>query len=511
MRISDVSRASALSLPVLVLLLPPTTAPSFAQSPRGLLEAAPATARAHSRAVAAIRQRGVTVRPEVLREPSLALDLFDDARFIARRTSVRRPNPDTVVWHGQLDHPSGGAVTLVDVKGIVAGTVFVDGRLFEIGFTGGSHEVREMSPAAFPSDDPVHDQPAPALDAGQAIAAADGGVVMDLLAVWTPAARMAAGGTDAGIRSVIELAVANANAAYVHSQVNAQIRLVYAGEVSFSENTGDIAGDLGRLTQKGDGVLDAVHSLRDQYEADLVSLVGAGYTSGGACGVGWLMGSPSTGFASSAFNVVDQACAAGNLSLAHELGHNQGLHHDPPNAVGYGSPSYSYAYGYQDPSGAFRTVLSYGGATRVPYLSSPAIAYSGLPTGTSSQDNARALNNTAPTVASFRQSTTTEPPPAPTPPPPSPTCSFAVTPTSLSFTAAGGFAVVSVSTDPACGWSAESATGWVTVSRTSGTGSLTVTVSVSKNKSKARTTSATVAGRTISISQAAAVKSRGKR
>ena len=48
------------------------------------------------------------------------------------------------------------------------------------------------------------------------------------------------------------------------------------------------------------------------------------------------MTSPGTWFASSAFNVVDWSCAAGNLSLAHELGHNEGMHHYPANASGQG-------------------------------------------------------------------------------------------------------------------------------------------------------------------------------
>jgi hypothetical protein len=78
--------------------------------------------------------------------------------------------------------------------------------------------------------------------------------------------------------------------------------------------------------------------------------------------------------------------AAGNLSYAHEVGHNEGLHHDPANATG--TPAYPYAYGYQDPGGAFRTVLSYGGAQRVPFFSSPNVSYNGLPTGTSNQNNA---------------------------------------------------------------------------------------------------------------------------
>ena len=103
------------------------------------------------------------------------------------------------------------------------------------------------------------------------------------------------------------------------------------------------------------------------------------------------MSTVSTSFAPYAFTVVDQSCAAGYLSYAHEVGHNEGLQHDPANAGS--APSYPFAYGYQDPAGQFRTVLSYGGETRVPYFSSPLVKYNNMPTGTASQDNARALNN----------------------------------------------------------------------------------------------------------------------
>ena len=79
----------------------------------------------------------------------------------------------------------------------------------------------------------------------------------------------------------------------------------------------------------------------------------------------------------------------GNLSYAHEIGHNQGLNHDAANASG--TAAYSYAYGYQSPSGLFRTLMAYGSAVRIPFLSSPTLSYSGLPTGTANENNARAL------------------------------------------------------------------------------------------------------------------------
>ena len=90
-----------------------------------------------------------------------------------------------------------------------------------------------------------------------------------------------------------------------------------------------------------------------------------------------MMSTPSTGFASYAYSVVDQSCAASYLSLAHEMGHNMGLNHDPANSSG--TPSYTYAYGYQQPSGLFRTVMAYpcpsGSCPRLMYFSNPDVAY----------------------------------------------------------------------------------------------------------------------------------------
>ena len=60
--------------------------------------------------------------------------------------------------------------------------------------------------------------------------------------------------------------------------------------------------------------------------------------------------------------------------------------------------------------------MAYGSATRIAYLSSPGNQYNGMVTGTSSQDNVRALNATIGTVAAFKSTfggTSTPPPTAP--------------------------------------------------------------------------------------------------
>ena len=464
------------------------------------------SASAHPRA---LRSRHVRAAAAAIAESdAIVLNLFDDTEVTARRTKLHQPRPNAFVWQGRLEGAEGGDVTLAVTDSVVAGTAFLHGRTFEISFAGGNvHEIREIDPAAYPTDDPQFElmpDTVGVTEGATSVASSDTSSQIDVMVLWTPNARAAAGGASA-IQSLVNLAVANANTAYVNSQINTQLRIVYSGELAFVETPSSITGDLTKLTSTSDGNIDQVHTLRNQYGADIVTLMGAGYSSAGYCGIGYLMGSPSTSFASYAFNVVDRACAAGNLSYAHEVGHNQGLHHDPPNASG--TPSYPYAYGYQDPGGAFRTVMSYGGAPRVTHFSNPLINYASRPTGASTQNNASALNGTAGTVANFRSSSTGG---GGTTPAPTPTCTFSVTPTSLSFEAAGGAAQVSVSAPSGCGWSAQDSSAWVSLSTASGSGPGRSTVTVAVNTGKPRSTNITVAGVTVTISQRAPQKGGGK-
>ncbi len=452
----------------------------------------------------------------------MRLHLFDDLQPTLTRTKVQRPSAGKLVWQGEDEFGAQAVFTVA--RGVLTGTVFADHRTFEITLEpDGQYAVAELEPGAFPTDDPpFEDMSFDVLDApdgplaadevsatpSQEAATADGAPVqIDVMIVWTPRAENAAGGA-AAMESLAMNAVANANLAYVNSQVNAELRLVHAVRVDFVETPSNISGDLGALRGTTDGRLDHVHSLRTQYGADVVSLIGDGYVSGGACGIGSLMSTVSTSFAGYAFNVVDRTCAVGNLSYAHEVGHNQGLHHDPANAGS--TPSSPYAYGYQDPSGYFRTVLSYGSAKRIPYLSNPDVLYNLRPTGTDGQDNARTLNANAGTIAAFRSASggTTEPPP-----PTTPTCTYSVSTTSLSFAASGGSKTVSVTAPAGCSWSATNDTGssWVSLGTATGTGSGAVTVTAVANTTAARSTSITVAGKTVAVSQGGVkVKGGGK-
>jgi hypothetical protein len=86
-----------------------------------------------------------------------------------------------------------------------------------------------------------------------------------------------------------------------------------------------------------------------------------------------------------------------------------------------------------------------------------------------------------------------------------PSCSFALSSTSLNTPASGGGASVALSaSDSSCAWSASSAASWITVSPTVGTGNAMVTVAAGANAGAARTGTATVGGPGFTVMQSAA-------
>jgi hypothetical protein len=321
---------------------------------------------------------------------------------------------------GRLLDGREGEASLTLVGDALVGRVVVDGRLFMVRRAADSsvHLVTEIDQNSLPPEAPPIEPPLPRSAAratpfdetGQH----DTNQYVDVMILYTPAARSQAGGTS---QIVAELtgAVNNANLSLANAGVTHRFRLAHYEEIAYTE-TNNMDTDLSRLQAVSDGFLDNVHALRDTYHADTVTLM---TTDVDACGLGYLMGpsSVNSSFAPYAFNVVLWSCANANLTFAHETGHNMGLHHDRANASG--SPAFSYAYGYAVP-GIARDVMAYACTTstcpRRAIFSTPLYNFPSTNTaaGTATEDNARALNNTSLAVANFRQSGTTQPSPKPT-------------------------------------------------------------------------------------------------
>ena len=343
----------------------------------------------------------------------LVLNLFDDVVVRARLARTERQGR-ALVWAGKIDGQPVGDVVLAVVDGVLSGSAVWPGGAYRIRFDGTSQIVEEIDHDRFNEDGCFREVPGGVADVAAAPAASpaaspDDGSLIDVLVVYTPAARAAAGGTSAML-SEVNLAVAETNTGYANSNVVQRLRLAAAVEVSYAES-GDIAEDLDRVTGTGDGYVDGVHALRNTYYADVVSLItetpGSQY-----CGVAWLMGGNDPAFAPYAFSVVELACMTGYYSFGHEIGHNMGLNHARSDPTGTGA--YSYSYGYKNPSNLFRTVMAYNcpaSCPRVLHFSNPNVTYGGNPTGVSqtsasSAYNALSLDNTRVTVANWRPSPT---------------------------------------------------------------------------------------------------------
>ncbi|MBI4774627.1 MAG: hypothetical protein HY788_10690 [Deltaproteobacteria bacterium] len=355
------------------------------------------------------------------------LNLFDDVEFPAVLERLDPLASGGFTWVGRLENVDRSLVTLVVENDIVMGNIALPGGvMYQVRYAGnGVHAVREIDQSMFPPEaEPIPAALRPSVQEpgmSSSAVAADSGSTIDVLVVYTPLARVAAGETADAIQALIALAVSETNSTYQNSGIDQRLNLVHTAEVNYTE--GDMTNALYQLTSTTDGIMDEVHSLRNTYCADEVVLIVA---TGAYCGISWVMSYVSAGFESHAFAVVLSNCAAGYFSFGHELGHNMGAQHDW--FVSSATLPYPYSHGYVNTVDRWRTVMAYNDAcssngfncTRIPYWSNPDVTYGGAPTGVpegeaGAADNRKTLNTTAFTVANFRQSCAGSPPAAAVP------------------------------------------------------------------------------------------------
>lgn len=340
--------------------------------------------------------------------------LFDDARFKITVTTCKHDAAGGA-WFGTVPDVPGSSVTFVERNGAWAGVIRAGTRgTYDLCTTDGrTWRVRQLDAAALatcgaglsPAEDDHLMGPRGAATAAGVGHRCEDGSVIDVLVVYTAAARAAAGGT-AAIEAQIALAVADANAAFTRSLVNTQVHLVHTAEVNYAE-TGIWETDAPRLVNPSDGYLDEVHPLREAYGADCVSLWVNNLDTGG---IGYFPDATLTGIGNSGFSML-RLSNAGLLTFAHELGHNLFCAHDRPNAP---DPPYAdYSFGYVEPGGAWQTIMAVSPTAYIPYFANPNVDWpgpnppnpgpTGVPIGAPlPSDVAATMNITRYYVANFR-------------------------------------------------------------------------------------------------------------
>ncbi len=357
-------------------------------------------------AVGAERSSAASVRESVIemnldaaqlsKKDAFDVTVFDSKSYKAVGSAEVRAIDD-ITWRGKIvaDKFSGDVFFTVR-KGYVAGMIYTPNAVYEIVAKGDRQYLVQLDQSLFPecygdlkgNEPSVRDNISP--EGGL-----DSGDVIDVMVVYSTAVKNSVGG-DAQAQALAQAAIDSANTAYLNSKIRQRLRLVHSEEFAYTE-TSSASTDLSNLRANS-----GIATLRNTYNADLVSMISE---SVGVCGIGYLLnttnGSPSNGF-----SVTVRSCAVGNLSFAHELGHNMGSQHNPENGSG---PIFNYSYGHYV-NRVFRTVMSYAdpclnGCTRVAYFSNPMVNYLDNPTGIDRQrDNVRSLEQTADIVARYRYS-----------------------------------------------------------------------------------------------------------
>jgi len=365
-----------------------------------------------------LSQLNPVLDPSTLETP-VVMNLFDDAVYTAVFNQVDSTVSDGYLLYGSIEGIEGSFITIAIVENILSGNINTPTGTYYIRYiTEDVYAVEQIQTALTPDDSPFSEVPVPTTDDIQGLVGDDTGEQLDIMVVYTTAARSQAGGT-AAIQALIANGVAYSNQAYANSGVNQRMVLVHTEELTgYSEGT-DWSAMLNNLTYTGGSysALDNVQTLRDTYQADVVSMViyDSAYQY---CGLGWVNDSQfapvgSYSFADYAFNVVEYRCVS-NRSLAHEVGHNLGAIHDrwvDPGDDGM----YTYSHGYKIFNGTvclYYTVMAYqnysGGScsTGIPYFSNPGVYYNGYATGVASGSDsanvALTFNNTAATAAQWR-------------------------------------------------------------------------------------------------------------
>lgn len=321
----------------------------------------------------------VSDRPQHIRLP-----MFSDREYIARITDAQKLGNSIVSWRGTLEGFANGHFSAVWSAGRMSlhlsdgvggdyslrpepegGHLLEQTPLTELGTCGTCGAVTAPS-LAEPNGANLAPPPPDALAPV---------TYVDVLILYTPNARLAAGGT-VGIQIKANRFIQDSNWRHDRSNTHVRYRLVAWQEINYDDSAQDLARHLTNMTSKkypGESIQDEVAALRDGFGADFVTLLTHGRANSGST-LGIAAGWPS---------VVEWS--QDTAIFTHELGHSMGCFHEI-NAADH-PPTGNYNLGYEHTetwdlvvgsASEKRVTIMYSGfnpGTRTDYFSNPDIRF----------------------------------------------------------------------------------------------------------------------------------------
>jgi len=261
----------------------------------------------------------LNIKPLINRKTQVGIELPSGQQLAITYKSIDINHLGGYSWQGHVSGDDSQSVTLSIYDDAIAGSIHTDTAIYEIQPLG-NHRIKlvELNPQAFPECAGGEAVLQPMTEGQRPLNTITNNRAtntVDVIVVYTPEARVGGGG-HSGIKATAQAAVDAMNSSLVNSQVDTEIVLLYAGEVNYNDSN-DSSADLDWLRYSAE-----VENLKNQYGADMAGLL---VESMGGCGRGYVMRSPGPGFRDWAVQVTRRSCAVGNLSFAHEFGHNMGL------------------------------------------------------------------------------------------------------------------------------------------------------------------------------------------
>ena len=355
------------------------------------------------------------------------IDLFPGLSYRAQIKQISTNVLGTKVIQAEIeDHPFAQVIfTQTGQRSLI--TIDIPDRqekFLIIGNMDGQHHLLEMSDAAKSEIEnlPSIVAPAnPALYEGDNTSPApspskEKASTIDIMIIYTPAAKDWADASGGGIANVISQAVTRGQQSLANSNTEMTVNLVYSAQVNYIES-GSSSTDLNRLTfhagydpwgyEGSTRYIDEIHTWRDQYNADIVTMFTKVEDTGG---LGWLLNNVN-GWKELAFSINRVQQAGWTYTTIHEMGHNMGCHHRIDQATQPGPGLFTYSAGWRwlgSDNKRYCSVMSYqetweGAAVeRIAYFSNPSINHLGAATGDAiNGDNARNLREIRNVIAAY--------------------------------------------------------------------------------------------------------------